>query len=65
VVDYDVVSALSISIVFSILYLDAMMFTTRKKHVESVQAFCTSDLFKFAFKVNLKSERKDDLLGSP
>lgn len=54
VADYDIASALSVIISSPILYFETIIFDSRKKPVEFIQAFYRSDLFRFAVKLNLK-----------
>lgn len=52
--DYDIASALSISICSPILYLETIIFAKHKKPVEFVQTFYRPDQFRYSVKLGLK-----------
>jgi GntR family transcriptional regulator len=54
VADYDIASALSISISSPILYLETIIFARQKKPVEFVQTFYRPDQFRYSVKLGLK-----------
>jgi GntR family transcriptional regulator len=54
VADYDIASALSISISSPILYLETIIFVRQKKPVEFVQTFYRPDQFRYSVKLGLK-----------
>jgi GntR family transcriptional regulator len=54
IADYDIASALSISISSPILYLETIIFARQKKPVEFVQTFYRPDQFRYTVKLKLK-----------
>ena len=54
IADYDIASALSISISSPILYLETIIFARQKKPVEFVQTFYRPDQFRYSVKLGLK-----------
>lgn len=54
VADYDIASALSISISSPVLYLETTFFAKQKKTVEFVQTFYRPDQFRYTVKLGLK-----------
>ncbi len=54
VADYDIASALSISISSPILYLETIIFARQKKPVEFVQTFYRPDQFRYSVKLGLR-----------
>ena len=54
IADYDIASALSISISSPILYLETIIFAKQKKPVEFVQTFYRPDQFRYSVKLGLK-----------
>lgn len=54
VADYDIASALSISICSPILYVETIIFTKQEKPVEFVQTFFRPDKFRYSIKLGLK-----------
>ena len=58
VADYDTASALSIALSSPILYLETIIFDSRKKPIEFSQTFYRPDLFRFAVKLNFKRIKK-------
>lgn len=58
VADYDVASALSVSICSPILYLETFIFAKQKEPVEFVQTFYRPDQFRYTVKLSLKGNKK-------
>jgi GntR family transcriptional regulator len=56
IADYDIASALSISISSPILYLETIIFARQKKPVEFVQTFYRPDQFRYSVKLGLKKK---------
>jgi len=56
VADYDIASALSISISSHILYLETIIFARQKEPVEFVQTFYRPDQFRYSVKLGLKTK---------
>ncbi len=56
IADYDIASALSISISSPILYLETIIFERQKKPVEFVQTFYRPDQFRYSVKLGLKKK---------
>jgi len=54
IADYDIASALSISISSPILYLETIIFARQKKPVEFVQTFYRPDQFRYSVKLGIK-----------
>jgi len=54
IADYDIASALSISISSPILYLETIIFARQKRPVEFVQTFFRPDQFRYSVKLGLK-----------
>ena len=54
IADYDIASALSISISSPILYLETIIFARQRKPVEFVQTFYRPDQFRYSVKLGLK-----------
>jgi GntR family transcriptional regulator len=54
IADYDIASALSISISSPILYLETIIYARQKKPVEFVQTFYRPDQFRYSVKLGLK-----------
>jgi GntR family transcriptional regulator len=54
IADYDIASALSISITSPILYLETIIFGKQKKPVEFVQTFYRPDQFRYSVNLGLK-----------
>src|SRR4030043_939052 len=56
IADYDIASALSISISSPILYLETIIFARQKRPVEFVQTFFRPDQFRYSVKLGLKKK---------
>ena len=56
IADYDIASALSISISSPILYLETIIFARQKRPVEFVQTFYRPDQFRYSVKLGLKKK---------
>jgi GntR family transcriptional regulator len=56
IADYDIASALSISISSPVLYLETIIFARQKKPVEFVQTFYRPDQFRYSVKLGLKKK---------
>jgi GntR family transcriptional regulator len=53
--DYEIASALSISISSPVLYLETIIYDVNDRPVDFVQTFYRSDLFKYTLKIDMKS----------
>jgi GntR family transcriptional regulator len=52
--DYEIASALSISISSPVLYLETIIYDTNDRPVDFVQTFYRSDLFRYTLKIDMK-----------
>jgi len=52
--DYEISSALSVSILSPILYVETIIFATKKRPVDFVQTFSRTDLHKLSVKLSVK-----------
>ena len=62
IADYDIASALSVSITSPILYIETLVFEKRKKPVEFVQTFIRPDRYKYSVKLSMKRGPKNEVL---
>lgn len=53
--DYEIASALSISISSPVLYLETVIYDVNDRPVDFVQTFYRSDLFRYTLKIDMKS----------
>ena len=59
--DYEIATALNISISAPVLYLETTLFAEGKKPVEFVQTFYRSDRYKFTLNIGLEDKKGDGL----
>jgi DNA-binding GntR family transcriptional regulator len=62
VADYDIASALSVSMTSPILYIETLVFEKGKKPVEFVQTFIRPDRYKYSVKLSMKRGPKNEVL---
>jgi len=62
IADYDIASALSVSITSPILYIETIVFEKKKKPVEFVQTFVRPDRYKYTVKLSAKRGPKNEVL---
>ena len=62
IADYDVASALSVSMTSPILYIETLVFEKVKKPVEFVQTFIRPDRYKYSVKLSMKRGPKNEVL---
>ena len=62
IADYDIASALSVSMTSPILYIETLVFEKGKKPVEFVQTFIRPDRYKYSVKLSMKRGPKNEVL---
>jgi len=62
IADYDVATALSVSITSPILYIETLVFEKRKKPVEFVQTFIRPDRYKYSVKLGMQRGPQNEIL---